>query len=839
MLNPAYSDSSESDEEDFLHLTSLNPDQEEIEGEEIYFHQLPKDKSKWKTRKVGYNAGQRRGPCPRDDVNEEETRFTKIGSLERVKNNEVDIEEPLANIVEEESSTIIHSSIIAYFASLADKKETFDYTFVETLLKMADVNSVDVHGQTLLHEVAREWNVDVAQFLFQQGIMIDVADKYGRTPLMVAASSNNVEMMTWLVNNGADKRKKSNGIEAKEPIHYAAMFDALDAVKLLISMDVSADQPDNLYQTPLFIAARNGATRVCSYLMECELPVATYTTYGSSPIEQIVSNMPSEIALLALDQFVVVSKENRNSQYYLANFGKKKWHVINQKRASTMGRVIYPTVIESIIRKKDYELITHPSILHYIQQCSSTYGEKYIYTNAILNVLYTAVWTGEISSHSLSERSHQHAKEGDFASSYILLLLGLALSFIQAIMMFREVKFDQHHQSRLIENRLTMLEKRLEDAHPRWSLEKNLILNEKEACIKEKVSYWSDGWVYIDLVALIMTVVYALLIILTQVLHDRKKIFTARIYYSIVLLFVVWIRMNRSLLIFQWLGAFINMFVLSIKSIVQFSFLFMIFYIPFSVLLAVAFGGNKKKIATTSDNYKNFNDGMYQLFLLTVVSDYDLDTLVGMNKAKAQVGVAFYIIIVSVIFLNLYVALLSETFVRVYGNATAMSLVSKAKKMLSIEIASSHLEDAREDHLYKQCNPLIVALDNEQFESTQSTKAIAINAKKRIKGLALSLRGTGYEATTINKDLKSTQLKYKEFSQEYRGTNCELPQVMFLAREQFNNPWFKTKVAKEKLMQKKTKAMIEVPIAFSRMGEAIADHFNQSLLPSKNRNKKP
>lgn len=81
--------------------------------------------------------------------------------------------------------------------------------------------------------------------------------------------------------------------------------------------------------------------------------------------------------------------------------------------------------------------------------------------------------------------------------------------------------------------------------------------------------------------------------------------------------------------------------------------------------------------------------------------------------------------------------------------------------------------------------------------------------------------------------------QYKEFSQEYRGINCELPQVMFLAREQFNNPWFKTKVAKEKLMQKKTKAMIEVPIAFSRMGEAIADHFNQSLLPSKNRNKKP
>lgn len=68
----------------------------------------------------------------------------------------------------------------------------------------------------------------------------------------------------------ADKRKKSNGIEAKEPIHYAAMFDALDAVKLLISMDVSADQPDNLYQTPLFIAARNGMPLVVPTLLLIE-----------------------------------------------------------------------------------------------------------------------------------------------------------------------------------------------------------------------------------------------------------------------------------------------------------------------------------------------------------------------------------------------------------------------------------------------------------------------------------------------------------------------------------------------------------------------------------------
>ena len=67
--------------------------------------------------------------------------------------------------------------------------------------------------------------------------------------------------------------------------------------------------------------------------------------------------------------------------------------------------------------------------------------------------------------------------------------------------------------------------------------------------------------------------------------------------------------------------------------------------------------------------------------------------------------------------------------------------------------------------------------------------------------------------------------------------NFDLPDVMYMAREQFNNPWFKAKVAKEKLVDKKTKALIEVPIALSRMGEALADQFQQSL-PSPNNSKK-
>ena len=53
-----------------------------------------------------------------------------------------------------------------------------------------------------MHDVAREWNVDVAKFLKFKGAHIDKADKYGRTPLFVAVVSGHEEMIDWLLQNG-------------------------------------------------------------------------------------------------------------------------------------------------------------------------------------------------------------------------------------------------------------------------------------------------------------------------------------------------------------------------------------------------------------------------------------------------------------------------------------------------------------------------------------------------------------------------------------------------------------------------------------------------------------
>ena len=101
---------------------------------------------------------------------------------------------------------------------------------------------------------------------------------------------------------------------------------------------------------------------------------------------------------------------------------------------------------------------------------------------------------------------------------------------------------------------------------------------------------------------------------------------------------------------------------------------------------------------------------MYNVFLLTIGGDYDLETLTGTNKILAQITVAIYIIVVGVIFINLYVALLSETFMRVYGDARAMSLVKKAEAMLSLEVKYPQLKYRMETHLSRYCSPLVSSL---------------------------------------------------------------------------------------------------------------------------------
>ncbi len=125
--------------------------------------------------------------------------------------------------------------LLQYFLRLSETDADFDHAYIETLLSNGvNINSVDEsNGATIMHMVARNWDVTVAQFLYEKGINICHEDHTGKTPLHVAASSNHHVMVEWLINQGADVEARTM-IQRQTPVHHAARNDAVLALEVLI-----------------------------------------------------------------------------------------------------------------------------------------------------------------------------------------------------------------------------------------------------------------------------------------------------------------------------------------------------------------------------------------------------------------------------------------------------------------------------------------------------------------------------------------------------------------------------------------------------------------------------
>ena len=126
-------------------------------------------------------------------------------------------------------------ALLAYFVWLSySPLEEIDFHLMEQYLADgADVNAATEKGATVIHDVASNWDVMVAEFLFERGANIHAVNGNGQTPLHLAASSDHTEMVRWLLQKGANLDTMTT-VELQSPIHYAARSDSLEALQALV-----------------------------------------------------------------------------------------------------------------------------------------------------------------------------------------------------------------------------------------------------------------------------------------------------------------------------------------------------------------------------------------------------------------------------------------------------------------------------------------------------------------------------------------------------------------------------------------------------------------------------
>lgn len=137
-------------------------------------------------------------------------------------------------------------------------------SFISQLQKTSPFHLI---GQSFLHELARGGDTLSAEIVMDTGADIDLPDDEGRRPLHEAAFFGHIEMVQFLINNGAR-------IDA--PIHpfgYTALWFAVqqghhDIARYLIERKASIDVTDRLSgQGLMHLAASRGDVKMIGILI--------------------------------------------------------------------------------------------------------------------------------------------------------------------------------------------------------------------------------------------------------------------------------------------------------------------------------------------------------------------------------------------------------------------------------------------------------------------------------------------------------------------------------------------------------------------------------------------
>jgi ankyrin repeat protein len=120
---------------------------------------------------------------------------------------------------------------------------------------------------------------------------VDILDGEARTPLIHAAFYNNIKIILWLIENGANiNHQDRNGLSA---LHAASIYGHIDIIKILLENGADANVIDFYGNNPLLTATHyaclNVATennyRIVEILLKNGSNPYNKNNYGKTPFE--------------------------------------------------------------------------------------------------------------------------------------------------------------------------------------------------------------------------------------------------------------------------------------------------------------------------------------------------------------------------------------------------------------------------------------------------------------------------------------------------------------------------------------------------------------------------
>ncbi|KAF5445562.1 hypothetical protein F2P56_034608 [Juglans regia] len=150
----------------------------------------------------------------------------------------------------------------------------------------ADPNKTDYDGRSPLHIAASKGYEDIARFLIEQKVLINILDKFGNSPLLEAIKNGQDQVASLLVKAGAELTIDDAGGFLCTTI---ARRD-FDLLKRVLANGINPNSKNYDRRTPLHMAASEGLHSVAELLIEAGASVLSKDRWGSTPFDDACIN---------------------------------------------------------------------------------------------------------------------------------------------------------------------------------------------------------------------------------------------------------------------------------------------------------------------------------------------------------------------------------------------------------------------------------------------------------------------------------------------------------------------------------------------------------------------
>ena len=407
-------------------------------------------------------------------------------------------------------------------------------------------------------------------------------------------------------------------------------------------------------------------------------------------------------ALEALDQFHIKDRANRKQYFYL-NYLESPLSFTSSYAKSSL---------KVAVEEQQFSIIMHPVMRRLVEVKWKWFGKLGACLHFAINLIFCIIWTVLLCTLPRTAKEIHKFPQSIHHIVFDIIICIILIYWIGSE--FREYRNSRRERDNFIRWREDELTRDMKFCHPRWPEERAYTEREIAELAELQPSYLVDWWNYFDWLTYAF-ILATMICHLVAVINRSEEALRAEKAVGSGMLVLQWTRLMKFLRPFKPIGPFVVILRHVISDTGRFAVLFFIFYIPYAAALWVLFG---KESVT---GYSNFEDLAYNLLQITVVGDFGFTDLASKHGRMARLLCGTYIVVSGIVCLNLFIALLSDTFQRVYDNVQANALMLRASRVLNFEENFSRKRRERyQRRLHRRCSPEISYYDDDMTDAADT-----------------------------------------------------------------------------------------------------------------------